>query len=155
VRVYPNADDDGLPASLALARGTTHGRSDEVREAEEDADVTAKLEAYVRRTVHSANALVGTCAMGPEHAPGAGPSPPQPQLPPYAALSPWGGVVDHQLRVHGVKGLRVADASVFPTLPGGQTSSHVYAVAEKAADLILQARGRRVSADCSRARLPP
>ena len=49
-----------------------------------------------------------------------------------------GGVVDNRLRVHGVKGLRVCDASVFPMIPRGNIQSSVYAVAEKAADLILE-----------------
>ncbi|KAL2142005.1 hypothetical protein VTI28DRAFT_1695 [Corynascus sepedonium] len=47
-----------------------------------------------------------------------------------------GGVVDEELRVYGVQGLRVVDASIFPTLPGGNTCQPTYAVAEKAADLI-------------------
>jgi choline dehydrogenase-like flavoprotein len=42
-----------------------------------------------------------------------------------------GGVVDEELRVYGVTGLRVVDASVFPTLPGGNTCQPVYGVAEK------------------------
>jgi len=42
-----------------------------------------------------------------------------------------GGVVDEQLRVYGVQGLRIVDASIMPTLPGGNTCQTVYAVAEK------------------------
>ena len=53
---------------------------------------------------------VGTCAMMPRE---------------------LGGVVDEQLRVYGVTGLRVVDASVMPTLVGGNTCQTVYAVAEK------------------------
>ena len=49
-----------------------------------------------------------------------------------------GGVVDSKLRVYGIKGLRIVDASVMPIIPATHTSSTVYAVAEKAADLIKQ-----------------
>lgn len=51
-----------------------------------------------------------------------------------------GGVVDAELRVHGVRGLRVVDASVFPLHVQGNIVSLVYAVAEKVADMI---RGRK------------
>ena len=57
----------------------------------------------------------GTCGMGPKEA---------------------GGVVDAELKVYGVKGLRVVDASVFPILPRGNIITSVYAVAERAADMI-------------------
>jgi len=46
-------------------------------------------------------------------------------------------VVDDELRVHGVEGLRVVDASIFPLLPSGNTHAPTVAVAERAADLIL------------------
>ncbi|KAH7132185.1 hypothetical protein B0J11DRAFT_548169 [Dendryphion nanum] len=56
-----------------------------------------------------------------------------------ASLGPRsrGGVVDEELKVHAVKNLRVVDASIMPLIPGTHTSSTVYAVAEKAADLII------------------
>lgn len=47
-----------------------------------------------------------------------------------------GGVVDSALRVHGTENLRVVDASIFPLIPRGNIQSSVYAVAEKAADII-------------------
>lgn len=68
-----------------------------------------------------------------------------------AAISSWhpigtcamlpcaeGGVVDHCLRVYGTRGLRVVDASVMPMHVKGNIASLVYAIAEKAADLIRE-----------------
>ncbi|CAG8898814.1 unnamed protein product [Penicillium egyptiacum] len=49
-----------------------------------------------------------------------------------------GGVVDTNLKVHGTRNLRVVDASVFPLLPQGNIQTTVYAVAERAGDLIKQ-----------------
>ncbi|KAI6854668.1 GMC oxidoreductase [Hortaea werneckii] len=51
-----------------------------------------------------------------------------------------GGVVDPSLKVYGVQGLRVVDASIMPLIIGSHTSSTVYAVAEKAADIIKAAQ---------------
>jgi len=59
---------------------------------------------------------VGTCKMGPSSDPSA--------------------VVDAQLRVHGLQGLRVADASIMPTLIGGNTNAPSIMIGEKCAELI-------------------
>ena len=48
-----------------------------------------------------------------------------------------GAVVDAALRVIGIQGLRVADASIMPTLVGGNPASAVIMIAEKASDMIL------------------
>ena len=48
------------------------------------------------------------------------------------------GVLDSSFRVHGTRGLRVADASVFPRIPGFFIASAIYMIGEKAADVILQ-----------------
>jgi choline dehydrogenase len=77
----------------------------------------AELEAYIRDTAQVTQHPVGTCSMG------AGAN----------------AVVDRELRVRGLEGLRVADASIMPTVPGGNTNAAVIMVAEKASDHI---RGR-------------
>jgi choline dehydrogenase len=46
-------------------------------------------------------------------------------------------VVDDQLRVHGLDGLRIADASIMPSVPSANTSAAVFMIAEKASDMIL------------------
>ena len=47
-------------------------------------------------------------------------------------------VVDHELKVHGLRGLRVIDASIFPAVTSGNTNAPVIMVAEKGADLVLR-----------------
>lgn len=49
-----------------------------------------------------------------------------------------GGVVSDRLVVHGTKNLRVVDASIFPIIPKGPITTSVYAVAERAVDLIKE-----------------
>lgn len=55
-------------------------------------------------------------------------------------------VVDHELKVHGVKNLRVVDCSVMPTLVSGNTNGPIIAMAEKAADLILRPEAKQTKA---------
>jgi choline dehydrogenase len=75
----------------------------------------ADLLAYLRRAAGTAHHPVGTCRMGVDEQ----------------------AVVDPQLRVRGISSLRVVDASVFPSIVGGNTNAPVVMVAERAADLIL------------------
>ncbi len=75
----------------------------------------AELEGFVRDNAWGHHASC-TCPIGPREG---------------------GGVLDSKLRVHGVDGLRVADASVFPRIPGFFIAAAVYMVGEKAAEMVL------------------
>jgi choline dehydrogenase len=70
---------------------------------------------WVKQVAETTYHPVGTCKMGND---------------PMA-------VVDAQLRVHGVAGLRVADASIMPTLTSGNTNAPSIMIGEKAADMVL------------------
>ena len=80
-----------------------------------DVRTDQEIDAYLRRTVVTAQHPVGTCAMGVDEQ----------------------AVVDADLKVRGLEGLRVADASVMPIVTGGNTNAPVIMIAEKASDLIL------------------
>ena len=84
-----------------------------------DQSSDAQLEAHIRATGAITQHPVGTCRMGLDER----------------------AVVDAQLKVRGLRGLRIADASVMPNVPGGNTNAPTIMVAEKAADLI---RGRQL-----------
>ena len=79
---------------------------------------------YVRKTVGSYHHQVGTCKMGQDEA----------------------AVVDPELRVYGVEGLRVADASIMPFITTGNTNAPTFMIGEKASDLLLAAQGKGVAA---------
>ena len=68
--------------------------------------------------------------------------------------NPSSTVVDEQLRVHGIGALRVADASIFPSVVGGNTNGAVVMVAEKAADMIRGVAAPR-PIDLPSAAMPP
>jgi len=77
------------------------------------------IRAFIRHRAETLSHPVGTCKMGVD---------------PLA-------VVDPQLRVYGTQGLRVADASIMPLIPNGNTNVPGIMIGEKAADLLKRTQG--------------
>ncbi len=86
----------------------------------------ADLLEWVRNNAETTYHPVGTCRMGPD------------------AMA----VVDNELRVHGIEGLRVADASIMPTLTSGNTNAPCIMIGEKCAEMVLRAaaQGQQLAA---------
>jgi choline dehydrogenase len=100
-------------APFARYRATEVAPGPEVRRADQIAE-------FIRATASTVHHPVGTCRMGTDSA----------------------AVVDPMLRVIGLDALRVADASIFPSIMGGNTNAPTVMVAEKAADLLLNRPSR-------------
>ncbi len=116
------ADLDAVVAGVRFARKVSDAMGAQVRrEAEPGRSLSSDeaLRQFVKDTAWGHHAC-GTCAMKPRR---------------------MGGVVDSRFRVHGLAGLRVVDASVFPRIPGYFLVSSVYMIAEKAADTLLEDLG--------------
>ncbi|MEO8839697.1 MAG: GMC oxidoreductase, partial [Herbaspirillum sp.] len=90
-----------------------------------DANTDAELLEHIRSRADTIYHPVGTCKMGVDEM----------------------AVVDPQLRVHGLDGLRVVDASVIPYLTGGNTNAPTIMIAERAAEWIAADRQRQLSHD--------
>jgi choline dehydrogenase len=119
---YLSAENDirVLRAGLRISRDVVGQNAfDPYRGAEfapgPDVRTDAEIDAYIRQNSQTLYHPVGTCKMG------------QDEL----------AVVDDRLRVHGVDGLRVVDASIMPRLVSGNTNAPTIMIAEKAADMIL------------------
>jgi len=120
------ADMEPLLAGIEMARGFAAARPmSKICRSElapgPDVATDAEIRDFIRRSLTTSYDPVGTCAMGGDS---------------KLAASRLTSVVDPQLRVRGVEGLRVVDASVMPAAPRGNTNAPTIAIAERAADLI-------------------
>ncbi|HEV8678200.1 MAG TPA: choline dehydrogenase [Stellaceae bacterium] len=113
-------DLQALTAGMRLARNITHQPALAAYVAEEllpgaQVESDAEFETAIRKNGLSNLHPVGTCRMGADP----------------------GAVCDPRLRVNGVGGLRVVDASIMPTVPAGNTNAPTIMIAEKASEMIL------------------
>ena len=109
-----------LSRTLAATKAFSRYRGAELHpgpEAKDDRALRAHVAGFTETLYHP----VGTCKMGQDAA----------------------AVVDSELRVHGVEGLRVVDASIMPTVIGGNTNAPTIMIAEKAAEMIKRGSGAR------------
>ena len=109
-----------LARELFATRAFSRHVGDELRPGPEVGH-RAQLRIFVQRNADSGQRPAGSCRMGLD------------------AMA----VVDPELRVFGIGGLRVADASVMPSLPSGDSHAAVVMIAEKCADLLQAAHGLR------------
>ena len=134
-RIDPNyladpADGKVLLAGIKAIRVVTASPSFQkliVRETRPGPEVTGDddLMHYIRETTQTTWHASGTCKMGHDDM----------------------AVVDPELRVRGIAGLRVIDSSIFPTIPSSNTNVPTIAVAEKGSDLVLKAAAKPNAAD--------
>ncbi len=120
------SDIEPLVAGIQMAREFASARAmSKTCKAElapgDDVRTDAEIRDFVRHNLTTIYHPVGTCAMGGDS---------------RLAASRLTSVVDPELRVRGVAGLRVVDASVMPAVPRGNTNAPTIAIAERAADLI-------------------
>ncbi len=127
------ADLEGLVAAVALCRevGAAPALRGEwgARELYPGPEVTSdqQIEDWVRRSAITYHHQVGTCKMGVDAE----------------------AVVDPRLRVHGIEGLRVADASIMPAVTSGNTNAPAILIGERAAEFLTEDRSAAPAASAA------
>src|SRR5271156_1595037 len=116
-----DADLRTMIAGVRLARRLAHAKAFDAFRGEElhpgaTQESDAEISEFLRNELETLYHPVGTCKMGVDEL----------------------AVVDARLRVHGIEGLRVVDASIMPRVPAGNTNAPVMMIAEKAAEMIRE-----------------